>query len=64
MPINTEIQTLMERFRQEGRVEKTDPAVVKQATSNMNAQMEAVRQEYRQRERESQLQAARTVLTA
>lgn len=64
MPDNNNIQTLMERFRQENRIERPDPEVMQKATRQMNAQMEEVRRDYRQRERESQIEATRTVLTA
>ena len=64
MQTPNEIQNLMERFRQEGRIQPLDPAVAQEATRLMNTQMEEVRREYRRRERESQMDAAKVVLTA
>ena len=64
MQTNNEIQTMMERFRQEGRIQPLDPTVAQESTRQMNAQMEEVRREYRRRERESQIDAAKVVLNA
>lgn len=60
----SEIQNLIERFHQEGRIQPLDPHIAQEATRQMNAHMEEVRREYRKRERESQIDAARVVLTA
>ena len=64
MQTPNEIQTLMERFRQENRVQPLDPAIMQESTRQINEQMEKVRREYRRREHESQLDAAKVVLTA
>lgn len=64
MQTPSEIQNLMERFRQEGRIQSLDPAVAQEATRRMNNQMEEVRREYRRREHESQRDASKVVLTA
>ncbi|MFD2573312.1 hypothetical protein ACFSUS_21905 [Spirosoma soli] len=64
MQDTNELKQLMERFRQEDRIQPLDPEVAQEATRQMNMQMEEVRREYRRRERESQINAAKVVLTA
>ncbi len=64
MQILNEVQNLMDRFRQEGRITPLDPVVAHEAMRQMNDQMEEVRREYRRRERESQIDASKVVLNA
>lgn len=64
MLTSNEIQNLMDRFREEDRIRPVDPAVVQESARQMNEQMEKVRREYRRREQESQIGAAKVILTA